>query len=439
MGRFLKITIAVFLVVAIAAAGMGVYYYAHRQWHDAQLAVKEGRYKEAQQNLRHCLFFWPHDPQVHLLAARAYRLTGDFENAENHLNQCLKIQRGASDEVQLEFMLMRVQRGEVDEVAPSLMALVDNQHPESGMILETCAGAYMYNHRYRPALKCLNRWIQETPDAARAYQWRGWVYEQMNARADAMKEYKRALELDPEFVQVRLRLAEMLLNEKEPLEALPHLERLRKKYPDRADVLARLGQCRFLQGYNEEARELLTKAVEGLPEDPQLLLHLGKLELQDSHPVEAEKWLRRANKADPGDTECLYTLISALQLQGRKKDAAEMLDHYKKTKQLLEYVNKLLRDEVDTPSHDAQTVYEIGSKLLEIGQARVGLYWLHQALNRDPSHQPTHKLLAEYYDKQKEPQKAAQHRRQLHEPTGKSSGESRPAADPQIENQKDKQ
>ena len=430
-------TTALFLLLVVLAAGAaGTCYYARRQWRDAEVAVKETQYKDALQNLRRCLFFWPNDPQVHLLYARAARLSGDFETAEDHLNKCLKIQHGASDEVQLEFLLMRVQRGEVDEVAPSLMTLVDNQHPESEMILETCAGAYMYNHRYRPALKCLNRWIQEVPGAARAFQWRGWVYEQMNARADAMKEYEHALELDPEIVQVRLRLAEMLLNEKQPLEALPHLERLRKQYPERADVIARLGQCRFLQGQTDEARQLLTTAVGELPNDQQLLLYLGKLELQDNHPAEAEKWLRRANKLDPGDTECLYTLVSVLQLQGRQKDSDEMLEQYKKTKQLLEQVNKMLREEADVPSRDAETAYNIGSRLLQIGQTRLGLYWLHQALNRDPAHQPTHRLLAEYYETQKDQQNAALHRRQIRGSSDKSSGETPSANETQIKNRK---
>lgn len=415
MSRYLfsKITLTILIIVVAAAAGAGVYGYAQREWRDAQAAMKDGRYKDAQRNFRHCLYFWPSDLKVHLMAARAYRLSGDFENAEKHLNQCLKIQRGASDEVQLEFLLMRIQHGEVDEVAPILMALVDDKHPESGLILETCAGAYMYNHRYRPALKCLDRWIQEVPDAARAYQWRGWVYEQLNARGDAMKEYVRALELDPELVQVRLRYAEMLLNEKQPLEALPHLLRLRQQFPDRADVMARLGQCRFLQGETEEARTLLTTAVEQMPDDAQLLLHLGKLELQENHPIEAEKWLRRAIKADPGDTECLYTLAPCLAAQGRKKDADETLEKYKKTKTMLEQVNKMLRDEVDAPSRDAQTAFRIGSDLMQLGQTRLGLYWLNQALKRDPYHQPTHKLLVKYYEEQKDEQKAALHRSRL--------------------------
>ena len=57
---------------------------------------------------------------LHLLAARAARLTADFEGAEAHLKRCLKLQQGATEATQLEFLLMRAQTGEEDVVAPAL-------------------------------------------------------------------------------------------------------------------------------------------------------------------------------------------------------------------------------------------------------------------------------------------------------------------------------
>jgi tetratricopeptide (TPR) repeat protein len=421
--RHPKTALLAAVAVGLAASAAGVYLYAHQQWRHAQTAVQEARYQDAQMNLQRCLFFWPRDVQVRVLAARACRLTGDFDGAEMHLNQCLKLQRGASEEVQLEFLLMRVQRGEIGDVLPILMEMVDNQHPESAMILEVCSGAFIYNHRYRPALSCLDRWVAVAPQAALPHQWRGWVYEHLSAREDAMNEYRKALDLDPDLTAVRLRLVEMLLNEKHPIEALPHLKRLQARFPDRADIRARLGQCRFLQGEFEEARKLLTGAVAELPNDQQLLLHLGKLELQDGNAKEAETWLRRAVEADIGDPEPQLTLSSCLAVQLRRKEADEWLDKSLKTKAVLEKSNRMLREEAESPSRDAKTVCEIGSLLLQIGQNRLALHWLHEALNRDPNYQPAHKLLVEYYESQKDEEKAALHRRLLNKSDRPSSSE----------------
>src|SRR5262245_33727874 len=240
-----RTTALVVALLLLAATGAGLYAYALRQWHAAEAAVKEGRIAEARSCLPLCLFLWPRSVPVHLLAARVARLGGDLPGAEAHLNQCLKLQNGATEAVQLEFLLLRVQAGEEDQVADALMGFVANKHPESPLILETLSGAYVHDLRYGPALACLERWIQEAPGSPRPYFWRGWIMERLNHPSGAKAEYQRALEADPEFVPARLRLAELFLKDSNTPEALPHLERLGRQHPDRPDVMARLGQCRF--------------------------------------------------------------------------------------------------------------------------------------------------------------------------------------------------
>src|SRR5262245_3191080 len=234
-----RTAVACLVVLLLAGAGTGFYAHALHQWRQAPEAVKAGRYGEGRDCLRLCLTVWPRSLPVHLLAARAARLAGDFGQAEEHLQQCMKLAQGATDDVRLEFYLMRVQRGEVDEVAPALLRCVENKHPETVTILQTVAPAYMRSLRYGPDMGVLERWIKEYPDSAQARQWRGWVMERQNQASEAMKEYLEALELDPDLVAVRLRVVDMLLEDNRPLDALPHLERLRKLAPDRADVIGR--------------------------------------------------------------------------------------------------------------------------------------------------------------------------------------------------------
>jgi tetratricopeptide (TPR) repeat protein len=403
------------ILLVLLGTGAGLYGYALHQWSVAGAVVKD-RPADAQRSLKLCLWLlWPRSTEVklHLLAARAARLRGDFDGAEAHLQRCMKLQNGASDATQLEFLLMRVQAGQVDEVATALFNCVADKHPESPLILETIAQAYMHNHRYRPALACLNLWIKEQPESASAHHWRGWVLERLNNLAGAMKDYERALELDPGLIVLRLRVVEILLERGSVPEALPHLEHLQKQCPDRPEVLARLGQCRFAQGRHEEARRLLEAAVEQLPNDPVLLICLAKLDNLEGRPVRAERWLRRVLDADPTDTEARYQLVGSLRLQGREKEARAALVQHEKDKAQLKRANQLLKDEADYPTSGPVAPYEIGALFLRLGQRRLGLYWLHQALERDPSHQPTHRLLAEYYEKKGERDKAEAHRRRL--------------------------
>jgi tetratricopeptide (TPR) repeat protein len=411
------------LVVAGSAAGL--YAYAVYQWRAAEVALSQEQPAEARARLGFCLAIWPRSPDVHLRAARAARLAGDIEGAESHLNRCLQLQNGATEGVQLEFLLLRVQGGEVDELAPVLIDTVEKGHPEAPIILQTLARGYILRLRYKPGYACLSRWIELYPDAVKAYQWRGWVLERLNNHQGATKDYHRALELAPDLFPVRLRVAEMLLEDKQAPEALPHLERLYRQAPNDPHVQARLGMCRFLQGRAEEARQLMEAAVVHLPRDPALLVHLAKLDLQEGRAAEAERWLRVILKTEASDTEALYVMVSALQVQGRSEESAAVLKDYERASALVERINKLLTEVADSNTARADDYAEMGSKLIQIGREQLGEYWLQQALEREPDHQPAHKALADHYEKKGDQEMAATHRRRLHESNGKTDKDKR--------------
>jgi tetratricopeptide (TPR) repeat protein len=402
-------------VVLVIAAGGGGYAYALREWEAARAAVKDDRPQDARDRLVVCLAVWPRSPDVHLLAARAARQVQDFPAAEAHLNRCLEL-AGATTAVQIEFLLLRTQTGEVDAVAPALLHTADTGHPEAPLILETLARAYMHRLQYKQAYGCLTRWIELEPAAVKPYHWRGWVYERLDHATQAMDDYLKVLELDPDRVQVRLRVAEMLLEDKQPQEALAHLELLARQDPDRPDVQARLGQCYFLLGRGADARRLLEAAVAHLPDDPSLLLHLGKLDLQEGRPAEAETWLRRILVTEKTDTEAEYTLASALQAQGKTAEAAAVLKQYEEHKALLERANQLLKDIAKNRSRGPEDPSELGRLFLSMGRDRMGLHWLDEALKRNPDHQATHKVLADYYAGKGDARMADLHRARLHPP-----------------------
>jgi type IV pilus assembly protein PilF len=414
-------TAALIGLLFLAGAFGGVYAYAQRQWQAAHEDLKQDRFAQARQRLAICLWLWPHSPEVHLLAARADWLAGDFEEADAHLKKCIKLQGGASEATQLEYLLIRARTGEEEEVADQLFRFVEHTHPDAPLILSVMSEAYMHHLRYGPAYDALSRWIDVEPNNARPYHWRGWVLERLVNHRAARRDYEKALELDPNLTAVRLRLAEMDLEEHQPMAALPHLEWLHHQYPERADVLARLGECRFAQGRMQEARRLFEQAVKQLPKDVSLLIHLGELELLEGRLSAAEKWLRQALQVEPGETTAQWTLISVLRQQGRTKEAAVLMKQYEEQKALLARANHLLQEEARHPSQDAGPASELGITLLRMGQYKQGLYWLDRALQRDPHHQAARRALADYFERKGDYQTAAAHRRFLTAPVAKAS------------------
>ena len=358
---------------------------------------------------------------------RTARLGGDPCAAGAHLNRCLELHGGATDAVRLELLLLRVQGGEVDEAAGLLIDAVEKGHPEAPTILDTLARAYMRTHRYRPAYACLTKWIELRPDAAKGYMFRGWVLERLNHPKTALADYLRALELDPDQVGVRLRVAEMYLEDKQAPEAMPHLELLIRQTPNNPLVKARMGACLLLQGRGEEARRSMEAALVDLPDDPALLVSLASLDLQDGKGVDAERRLRAILKSDPSDTEALFVLASALQLQGRVDEATAVLADHARMSKLVERVNTLLKNVADSPTARADDYAEIGRLFLDIGRDKLGVYWSERALTQDPTNQIAHRALAAHYDRTGNPSAAAPHRRSIQETTSPVPASPKPA------------
>jgi tetratricopeptide (TPR) repeat protein len=403
------------LAAAAAVVGCG-WAYARHAWQAARAALAADRPQEARVRLALPLAVWRWDPEVQVLAGRAARMSGDLPAAEAHLKRSLRLAGGATEAAQLEFLLLRVQTGEIDRVAPPLLEAADRGHPDAPLILSTLSVAYMNNLRYGRALACLSRWIELRPDAAKAYQFRGWVLERLTRRKEALADYHKALAIDPDLLAARLRLAEVLLEDHQPQLALPHLERLSRQAPDDALVQARLGMCLFHRGEARGARPLLEVAAARLPNDPAVQVNLARLDLQEGRAAEAEQRLRAVIQRDPTDSEALFTLFSAIKAQGREDEAREVLKEYDRAKATLGRTHTLLREVVDAPSATAADFAELGELLLGMNQEDRGLHWLYKALERDPDQQRAHRVLAAHYDRKGDATRASSHRYHVRRP-----------------------
>ena len=104
----------------------------------------------------------------------------------------------------------------------------------------------------RPSPASAPRWPRASPTSTR-----GSVIctpEAPNALAEAVLEYRRAVELGPAFHDLRLRLARLLLEAGNPLQAREELEVILLARPEWVDARVQLGLARFLSGDAPSAR-----------------------------------------------------------------------------------------------------------------------------------------------------------------------------------------
>ena len=274
-------TSAVLLLVTAVAVPAGAHCWALYQFREAGRALDDDRLDEAHEHLSFCLTVWPWSAPAHFLAARVARLSGDYSEAEAQLGECRRLQKGATEETQLETLLLRTQQGDVDELAGGLLYAADHDKGRERDILEALARGDMKLMRFVPALAVLNRCLKRHPDDVRALNWRGWLLDRMDRHEEAVADYKHALELCPAHAGGHLRLASSYLDHNDPASAEPHLRALMQAHPGRTEVQLELARCRFLLGEESELRPLLDKVLAAHPDEPTALLYHGKLDVQE--------------------------------------------------------------------------------------------------------------------------------------------------------------
>src|SRR5205085_8450316 len=139
-----------------------------------------------------------------------------------HLARCQEVRGGLAEEVVLEQTLLRAQRGGMDSVTPYLRSLVEADHPATPLILEAMVRGYMRAYRYGDAAVLLALWQDRRPGDLQADLFQGYVREQIGPEQEAVDNYRRVLELDPDHDEARLRLANLLIDRSLPAEALEH-------------------------------------------------------------------------------------------------------------------------------------------------------------------------------------------------------------------------
>jgi predicted Zn-dependent protease len=405
--------VAVLLLVAAVVVPIGAHLWALQEFREAKTSLDDDRAGEAYKHLSFCLTVWPWSVETHFLAARVARNSGLYAEAEAQLAECRRLQHGPSSDTQLETLLLRAQLGDVEKVENGLMYAAEKDKVHEREILETLARGHMKLMRFLPALGYLDRCLAQYPDDVRALDWHGWIMEKLQRQETAAKDYRRALELSPGRVEVRIRLALLYLGHYDPELAEPHLEILEKTHPERQEVQLGLAQARFLQGRTDEARVLLDGVLAANPDSPMALLYRGKLELQASPPrvAEAEKYFRRILQDDPNSIEALNGLHDCLREPSQEKEAAAVLKKYDEVMAKGARMQALLAGEAERPSAKADAAYELGKMNDEMGQGDLALYWLRTAEKRDANHKPTHALLADILKKGGHEEEAAQERR----------------------------
>ncbi|MBM4068462.1 MAG: tetratricopeptide repeat protein [Planctomycetes bacterium] len=410
--RWPKTGVVVCAITLGLVAVLSVFVWTRYHYRAALWCLHNDLLKDARRHLELSLQVWPHDLETNLLLARVCRMGGDYIQAERQLDECKRI-GGMSDRIQLEWVLMKAQSGEILRWEPGLRRCLEEKHPDSVWILQTLAHRHLSDLRFMAALGYLDEWLKHDPDNLRALSWRGWVREKMENVEGAYDDAVRILQIAPDRWEIRLRLVEYLLGGRKVPEAEEHLEILRRDHADDTRVMHAWGQYQYHNGNLDEARQTFDALLQKAPDDAKALFERGQIEIQEGRLDTAEKFLRRSIETDPGNVDAQYALFFTLQNNPKRKGSAKQaLSEYKTVQEAAKKIRQLLKD-LDRMPGNTNIMVETGKVFLLHGNAKLGAQFLNRALNVNPYHKEGHELLIDYYEKTGDKKKADIHRKAL--------------------------
>jgi predicted Zn-dependent protease len=367
---------------------------------------------EARPHLQACLRLWPKNDEVLLLLARTERRAVDFEAAERYLKQYKRL-HGRTKALSEEAIFHNAAQGETDAAAQDCWRIAQKNGDVASLAVEAIVQGCFRNYRLAEGFAALQTWLDRQPDNTQALLFLAGLRAVLRNHKEAVKNYGRILELDPEHGTARLRLAMILIEDQKYAEAIPHLRQLSQQSPDNPKVFVFLARCLVNTGQQDEAEKLLDGVLAQHPHFGLALGDRGRMALQQGRLTEAETWLREALAKEPNDRVLRYQLVQCLFKNGKHAEAEVESQRLKHIEGNLKRLEIIVNQELPQRPGDSALQLELGRLLLEQGQTEEALHWLDCVLRANPVNISAHQILANYFQQMGASQQAAFHRRFL--------------------------
>lgn len=167
--------------------------------------------------------------------------------------------------------------------------------------------------------------FQRAPASYRVHELSAEIFEVEDRYSDAIAEYKKAIELNPNAPDLHFRLGRAILLESHNSEALDRaaaeFKSELKLSPEDSACEFQLGQIALVKSDAAEAKSHLKRAVSLSPGFAQALIALGKIYSTEKNYTEAIRLLSRACQVQPTNESAHYALMMAYRNSGQMDDA----------------------------------------------------------------------------------------------------------------------
>jgi tetratricopeptide (TPR) repeat protein len=264
---------------------------------------------------------FPNDPQARTFLALASAGSGKCPEAEPDLRQ--QFESNPNHELRRMSGLALIQcflaRNEFDKIF-TVLTVLERAFPKDADVLYE--SAKVFNRAWNDAVQ---RMFQAAPASFRLNQLSAEVFEIEGRYAEAISEYHKAIDKNPQALNLHYRLGRALLLQSHTPEAL---EQARMEFEteltlNSSDAAAeyQLGQIMLAEQKSSEAAARFEKAATLDSNFPEALVALARIRLESKRYDEAIQLLRRAIQLRPKMESAHYSLMLAYRDSGRADDA----------------------------------------------------------------------------------------------------------------------
>ncbi len=282
---------------------------------------QNGNYVAAQATLEQALKQNPGNQHAQTFLALSRAVTGGCDAAANDLNEAYTTARNPDLRrlAGLALAQCHMAHNRLDAALPIVMQL-EKQFPADADVLYEAAKLHM-----KAWNDVVFQMFQKTPSSYRVNQISAEVFEIQGRYADAVAEYRKAIEKKPTAVNLHFRLARALLMESHSPEAMSEAQREfeaeLKLNPHDAVAEYEIGQILLAENKPQEAAPRLERALALSPDFPEALLAVARLRSEAKRNDEAIQLLERAVRLQPENESAHYNLMMAYRNAGRSDDA----------------------------------------------------------------------------------------------------------------------
>ncbi len=287
---------------------------------------RQGRCADAQATLEQALRQKPGDSHARTFLALSRAALGGCDLAANDLSAAFTTSQDADLRrlAGLALAQCHLAHNRLDAALPVVLEL-EKQFPADADVLYEAAKLHM-----KAWNDVVFQMFQKTPASYRVNQVSAEIFEVQGRYADAVAEYRKAIEKNPAAVNLHFRLARALLMQSHTPEAMNEAQEEfaaeLKLNPNDAVAEYETGQILLAENKPQEAAPRFERALTLAPDFAEALVAVARMRSDAKRYTDAIQLLERAARLQPENESVHYNLMLAYRNAGRNVDALREKD-----------------------------------------------------------------------------------------------------------------